>query len=94
MFGRGGGVRDAVADDLVDESVQGGLCVVEVRVRAVPLQAEASVLRQCDAHGICRHSFSVNFQIGLNSRLVDGGVSEMTGLGEGDAPGGDLVQDE
>ena len=94
VFGRGGGVRDAVADDLVDEFVQGGLCAVEARARAVPLQAEASVLRKRDARGVCRHSFSVNFQIGLNSRLVDGGVSETTGPGEGDAPGGDLVQDE
>ena len=68
--------------------------MVEANMCAVSLQAEASVLQQHDACRICRHSFSVNFQIRLNSRLVDGGVSKMTGLGEGDAPGGDLVLDE
>ena len=81
-------------DDLVDEFVQGGLCDVEACVRAVPLQVKASVLQKHDAHGMCRHSFSVNFQIRLNSQLVDGGVSEMTWPGEGEASGIDLVQDE
>ena len=81
-------------DNLVDKFVQGGLCEVKACMRAVPLQAKASVLQKRDVHGMCRHSISVNFQIRLNSQLVDGGVSEMTWPGEGDAPGIDLVQDE